>query len=772
MPLTTPSPLRPWAIALLLLLGPFSVALADTPWARDGLLDLSELSFDDETDIRLRGDWAFYWMALLTPQALQTGVGERRLQLAPSRWNYYAYNDNDPRGHAHATFHLKLLLPAAAPAMTLVMPELNGAYRLWINGVQVAELGRVGTDSASEQPSAKTLDLPLPIGSREVELLLQLSNYHFYSGGLNRLPRIATTDAIVAERARHTLYHQVTLGLTLLLLGYALARGMVGGEVTRYRLLALISAAVVANGIAVARVPLFGLPELPFQLQERVEFSTLLLLPGLLLTYLYRLLPRDYCPFIAGQMLLFVVTLVLVVLVTPLSFHTQISNGFQLVLLFTFAYVVVVGLRAAYRRRRGGLAVGLSGGILALALLVQFLDPIPQLSVYALLPPALLLFFLSHIALPKGAAALEEAPVVGTISEPVVLVPAEPTVAPTPEVTSVTGGEPLGTMSGLDGLGGDGGREAAPSTPLDIDTLRATTLAQAQPNKVDAGHTGPVVPGEFAYRILLIDEDPVSRIQLVDRLRAEGMQVELANTGREAYERLLRGDVDLLVSDLHAHGMSAIEITKRLRNQQIPLVAATPVIILNGDVSLEVKGEVADASADQLLAKPVDESRLIDEVRRLLAHCEPRAISCPASPVVTDDADIERFNKLRLLDEGLLTARLAELGKEEMKHFFAIFRRTGDERMAAIHAAQRSVDHTAMDEEVHTFKGAAATLGLNALEALCQELERRLKARHLADLDDWVEALSGLYDRTLLALDTFTAVHIDPPKRSSRRRKP
>jgi sigma-B regulation protein RsbU (phosphoserine phosphatase) len=110
-------------------------------------------------------------------------------------------------------------------------------------------------------------------------------------------------------------------------------------------------------------------------------------------------------------------------------------------------------------------------------------------------------------------------------------------------------------------------------------------------------------------RVLIAEDDPVSRRLLEATLSKFGYEVVLAADGAEAWALLQRQDSpSLAILDWMMPGMDGVEICRRVRN----LPTATPPYLMlltaKGDKTDVVVG--LDAGANDYLTKPFDRSEL------------------------------------------------------------------------------------------------------------------------------------------------------------------
>ena len=120
------------------------------------------------------------------------------------------------------------------------------------------------------------------------------------------------------------------------------------------------------------------------------------------------------------------------------------------------------------------------------------------------------------------------------------------------------------------------------------------------------------------FRLLAVDDEKNIREGLAAGLEMAGYDVVIAANGEEAFRRFLKGDIDLVISDLRMPGMPGDELLKKIL-EEIP---GFPVIILTGHGTLENAVETMRLGAWNFLSKPVNLDHLSELVKQALANRE------------------------------------------------------------------------------------------------------------------------------------------------------
>jgi len=109
-------------------------------------------------------------------------------------------------------------------------------------------------------------------------------------------------------------------------------------------------------------------------------------------------------------------------------------------------------------------------------------------------------------------------------------------------------------------------------------------------------------------KILIVDDDPTSRILLSATLKKFGHQVSVASSAEEVLAALENGPVPLLISDMVMPGMNGLDLCKRIRAANRPQY--TYIILLTSVTGKSGYLVGMKAGADDFLTKPFEEDML------------------------------------------------------------------------------------------------------------------------------------------------------------------
>lgn len=118
------------------------------------------------------------------------------------------------------------------------------------------------------------------------------------------------------------------------------------------------------------------------------------------------------------------------------------------------------------------------------------------------------------------------------------------------------------------------------------------------------------------HKLLLAEDEEVLRMLVVDTLEDEGYEVDEAEDGEEAFEKIKETDYDLVMIDYMMPGMTGIEVIEKIRNELNN--QELKILMLTAKSQQADKDRAKEAGANYFLAKPFSPLKLVDLVQEVL----------------------------------------------------------------------------------------------------------------------------------------------------------
>ena len=247
--------------------------------------------------VQLNGQWEFYWNRLITPSpgAPETGLWEEPTYIpVPDSWNGQVVEGRKIKGTGAATYRLRIRLARPDRTYSIYLQEAGSAYTLFVDGVELIRVGRVGKSKAASEPRYKPALVTFRPAKEEIELTLQVSNFRQKMGGLWEALRFGPEE-LMAEHKRgkvalnHFLFGAIFI-MGLYHLGLFALRRKDLGVLYFSAFCLLVSLRVMVTG---ERHFLDLFPALPWFLIIKLEFLTFYLGGAVLAGFIRQLFPDE-----------------------------------------------------------------------------------------------------------------------------------------------------------------------------------------------------------------------------------------------------------------------------------------------------------------------------------------------------------------------------------------------------------------------------------------------------------------------------------------------
>ncbi len=247
---------------------------------------------------------------------------------------------------------------------------------------------------------------------------------------------------------------------------------------------------------------------------------------------------------------------------------------------------------------------------------------------------------------------------------------------------------------------------------------------------------------------VLVADDTLANQKVVKAiLTRRGHQVELADNGRQAVERVMQHSFDVILMDAQMPKMNGLQAAEAIRHLPNDAQAQVPIIAMTAHAMQEDRQRCLAAGMDDYLAKPLD-------VAALIAHVEyyggrPSSISTASStePASAAPNPPQRF----------VAGALARLGGDEdlLLELIRLFRQDADLLLGKLSAGLKAGDAESVSRAAHNLRGLAANFDATATVDAALKIERCVARGELSAAQEIVSQLKVELDRLLTSLARY-----------------
>ena len=275
-----------------------------------------------------------------------------------------------------------------------------------------------------------------------------------------------------------------------------------------------------------------------------------------------------------------------------------------------------------------------------------------------------------------------------------------------------------------------GGDITVQSQPLQGATFTVTLPLPPCPAPVGGEALIPVgQPGGRVLEVLVVDDQAINRKLMQRLLTRMGHRVRLASDGAQAVEAVRQQAPDLILMDLHMPVLDGLQATQAIRELPAP-ANAVPIVALTADAFRETRDRMLAGGMDGFLAKPLELPALQD---LLLAHGGHAEMSASASPEpASQRAALRPRSKRRFragevaqaLDMAVIGELWVGISIDSYRSLLQGFFADESGSLQALRSALLAGDTGSLKACAHAVKGAAGSLGLQALQVLARDIEQ------------------------------------------------
>jgi len=136
-------------------------------------------------------------------------------------------------------------------------------------------------------------------------------------------------------------------------------------------------------------------------------------------------------------------------------------------------------------------------------------------------------------------------------------------------------------------------------------------------------------------RVLLVEDDPTTSRSIELMLSHANFNVYCTDLGEEAVELGKLYDYDLILLDLNLPDMAGLEVLRQIRLARIN----TPILILTGEESTDVKLKGFGSGADDYMTKPFHRDELVARIHAIIRRSQGHAQSVISTGLIAVNLD-------------------------------------------------------------------------------------------------------------------------------------
>ncbi len=314
------------------------------PEAVKGVLDLTDWDFKRDGPVNLTGEYAFYWKQLLTPSDFSIAAAPQKPGYirVPDYWNNHKVKGEKLPGEGYATYRLKILLNNPSQSLALKILEIATAYTGYVNGRQVCASGVPGKTRETTVPRYYPQIIDFEVESNQIEVLLQVSNFHHRRGGPWAVIQLGEETEIRALKQKKISFDLFFSGSIFIIALYHFGLYILRRKVPSNFYFGVFCILIFIRLISVEeRYIIYLFPTISWEWMVKLEYLSFYLLVPAFARFI-RFLFRGFSKHFVAASTALGLAFSLIVIFTPARIYSHTLNIYEIITIVVFLYSLYV----------------------------------------------------------------------------------------------------------------------------------------------------------------------------------------------------------------------------------------------------------------------------------------------------------------------------------------------------------------------------------------------------------------------------------------------
>jgi hypothetical protein len=339
---------------------------------KKAVLDLSDWSTAEKNIIQLDQPWEIYPNKLLSPSDFKNdSLLSADTLVKPAAWSNLKIRGVQQSGKGVATYRL-LLSNLPQTDLMLDVYSVQTSCRIFINDSMVLEIGSPGMSKETTIPMTHDAMLPIPRNSKNIQLTVQIANFHHRKGGFVHPFEIGLSSAVIKN---HTLYYLLAVieSSALLILGsflfalYIFRRKDLSILYFSLFCISLCLRPVIAVNYFMATV----FPDINWNILLKLEYSAVLLPCLFMVLFIKELFPEQLSTHFVRFFKTVFILMIAITLIFPPAVFSWLIPPLLFIIPFGIVVLAVTIIKAVKAKVEGSNYAGLGIIILFISLLLK-----------------------------------------------------------------------------------------------------------------------------------------------------------------------------------------------------------------------------------------------------------------------------------------------------------------------------------------------------------------------------------------------------------------
>lgn len=260
-----------------------------------------------------------------------------------------------------------------------------------------------------------------------------------------------------------------------------------------------------------------------------------------------------------------------------------------------------------------------------------------------------------------------------------------------------------------------------------------------------------VTPIPTSLNVLVAEDTPANQKVVRAILRKRGHNVEIANNGREAIDKVVADPYDVVLMDIQMPTVDGYQATSAIRELDEGDRATIPIIAMTAHAMKGDADKCIEHGMNDYISKPIDSRRLIELVERWGTGCQ-KSEGVNELATIDPNGNQSTDSSQQIVDFEAALRRL-DGNRKLLRDMMGFFREDSPALLRQIEDGLESSDAVSARRAAHSLKGLASGFDAEHVSSLAFEVEKHVSEQEFdraqecfAKLTPAVESLLDVFD--------------------------
>ncbi|WMN06435.1 sensor histidine kinase [Marivirga arenosa] len=258
--------------------------------AQNAVFDLRDSKLNENV-ISLTGNWQIEFGKLLSAKQM-ANIDSAIYVGIPHSWSNIDQKGIDFPSTGFATYYTKVIPDQNVNQLAINGNIISTNYKIIVNDIVLGGVGKVGKSKEEAESNYQTKIYPLPKADT-LEIIIQVSNYHYRKGGMTMAPKISSYINLIEEKGQNIVLAFFLIGSIFFMGLYHLGANLFRTRSKMNTYFILVCLFTILRTLSVNEYILIEYLHFPWWLSTRVELISFYLLLAFTVRFIYYLFPEN-----------------------------------------------------------------------------------------------------------------------------------------------------------------------------------------------------------------------------------------------------------------------------------------------------------------------------------------------------------------------------------------------------------------------------------------------------------------------------------------------